>query len=365
PSPPDARVPRPREPARRAYRGGVIRIATIGTSVITETFADAVAAAGADGSIAITAVTSRDAAKARALADRLGIPTATADLDGLLRDKQVDAVYIASPNGAHAAQARAAIARGVHVFVEKPATTASAQWEELVAQARDAGVVLFEGLRTVYDPGFAAIREVLPELGVLRRASFSYCQRSARYDRVLAGETPAIFDPALGGGALWDLGVYPISAMVALFGEPDAVTAVSTRIVTGVDGAGTALLAYPGIGAYPAVQPGSNAPATSDTRGMIGEVTYSKITRSDVPSEIQGELGTLEIDHIAQPRRLVLTMLDGARREITIDAADNNMRYEVSRFAELVGGADPAPDQRRTAGVLRVIERIRADGVTV
>jgi len=324
----------------------VIRIATIGTSVITETFADAVLAAGADGSIAITAVTSRDAAKARAFADRIGVATSTDDLDALLHSGAVDAVYIASPNGAHAAQARTAIAAGAHVFVEKPATTASAEWDELVAAARDAGVVVFEGVRNVYDPGFAVIREVLPELGTLRRAAFSYCQRSARYDLVLAGETPAIFDPALGGGALWDLGVYPISAMVALFGEPDAVAAVSPRIATGVEGAGTALLAYPG-------------PAGD---GMIGEVTYSKITRSDVPSEIQGELGTLEIDHIAQPRHLVLTTLDGTRRDIAIDAAANNMRYEVSRFVELVRGADPAADQARTAGVLRVVEAIRADG---
>lgn len=329
----------------------MIRIATIGTSVITETFADAVAAAEVGEGIAITAVTSRDAAKARAFADRIGLTTANAtdDLDDLLRSGAVDAVYIASPNGAHAAQARTAIAAGLHVFVEKPATTASAEWDELVAAARAAGVVVFEGMRNVYDPGFAAVRDVLPELGTLRRASFSYCQRSARYDRVLAGETPAIFDPALGGGALWDLGVYPISAMVALFGEPDAVAAVSPRIATGVEGAGTALLAYPG--------------AAGD--GMIGEVTYSKITRSDVPSEIQGELGTLEIDHIAQPRHLVLTTIDGARREIPIDAAANNMRYEVERFAALVAGADPAADQARTAGVLRVIERIRADGILV
>lgn len=318
----------------------MIRIATIGTSVITEHFIDAVAQAGADGSLAVTAVTSRTADRARAFADRTGVAVASDDLAGLIAAGEIDAVYVGSPNGAHAEQAHAAIAAGAHVFVEKPATPTSAQWAELVAAARAAGVVVFEGQRNVYDPGFAAVRSLLPQLGVLRRAAFAYCQRSARYDLVLAGETPNIFDPALGGGALMDLGVYPLSAMIALFGEPAEVTAVAARIATGVDGAGTALLAYP---------------------GMVGEVTFSKITRSDVPSQIEGELGSLEIDHIAQPRHLRLTLLDGTVTEHTVDAAANNMRYEATRFAELVGGADATADQDRTFGVLRTLERIREE----
>jgi len=320
----------------------VIRIATIGTSVITERFVEAVAAAGETRDIRVEAVTSRDAARARAFADRVGVAGATDDLDGLILDGAVDAVYIGSPNGAHAGQARAAIAAGAHVFVEKPATETAAEWDELVAEARAAGVVLFEGMRNVYDPGLVAVRELLPRLGVLRRAAFAYCQRSARYDLVLAGETPNIFDPALGGGALMDLGVYPLSAMIALFGEPADVVAVSARIATGVEGLGTALLSYD---------------------GMVGEVTFSKITRSDVPSEIEGELGSLEIDHIAQPRHLKLTLLDGTVIEQRVEAAENNMRYEVERFADLVAGAaDADPDQQRTAAVLRTLESIKADG---
>ncbi len=318
----------------------MIRIATIGTSVITEHFIDAVRQAGADGSVAVTAVTSRTLDRARAFAEKTGVATASDDLPGLIAAGEVDAVYVGSPNGAHAAQTRDAIAAGAHVFVEKPATPTSDEWTEIVTAARDAGVVVFEGQRNVYDPGFSAVRELLPQLGVLRRAAFAYCQRSARYDLVLAGETPNIFDPALDGGALMDLGVYPLSAMIALFGEPSEVTAVAARVATGVDGTGTALLSYP---------------------GMVGEVTFSKITRSDVPSEIEGELGSLEIDHIAQPRHLRLTLLDGTVTEHAIDAAANNMRYEVTRFAELIGGADAAPDQDRTAGVLRTLERIRAD----
>ena len=324
---------------------GVITLATIGTSTITERFADAVAQTPG---IHIGVAHSRDLARARAFAARIGAPEASDDLDALLASGRVDAVYVGSPNGLHAEQSRAAIRGGVHVFVEKPAAPTAAEWDGLVAEAHEHGVVLFEGMRNAYDPGLLALRDLLPEVGVLRRASFAYCQRSARYDLVLAGETPNIFDRALAGGALLDLGVYPLSAAIALFGEPDRVTALHVPIATGVDGSGSALLGY---------------------GGFVVEVSYSKITASALPSEIQGEGGTITIDHIAQPRHLVLTRLDGTVIEAVVDAAENNMLYEVARFVELVEGAGAAAseaadiaaeDQARTAAVLRTVDRIRA-----
>lgn len=307
----------------------VITLATIGTSTITERFADAVARTPG---IHIAAAYSRDPERAAAFAARIGAPDSSDDLDAVLGE--VDAVYIGTPNGAHAEQARAAIRHGVHVFVEKPAVTTAAEWDDLVAEARARGVVLFEGMRNAYDPGLAELRRMLPEIGAVRLVSFSYCQRSARYDLVLAGETPNIFDPALAGGALRDLGVYPLSALVELFGPPRTIGARPVPIATGVDGAGTALLGYD---------------------GFVAEVTYSKITASARPSEIQGERGSIQIDHIAQPRLLTVVGLDGSRREVAVDGAENNMVYEVARFVELVGGADPAADQERTAAVLRIV----------
>ncbi len=198
----------------------MIRLATIGTSTITEKFADAVAQTPG---IRIDVVFSRDADRGRAFADRLGIDRVSTDLDALLSTGEVDAVYVGSPNGAHAAQAAAAIAAGVHVFLEKPATPTADEFARLVDDARDRGVVVFEGMRNVYDPGMSRLRELLPRVGAVRLVSFGQSQRSARYDLVLAGETPNIFDPALAGGALFDLGVYPLSAAIELFGAPSRV----------------------------------------------------------------------------------------------------------------------------------------------
>lgn len=324
--------------AGMAYRGDVIRLATIGTSTITERFADA--AARTDG-IEVAAVFSRSRDRAAAFAARIAPAAEPADdLDALLASGRIDAVYVGSPNGAHAAQARAAIAAGVHVFLEKPATPTAVEFADLVAAARAAGVVVFEGMRNVYDPGMQTVRDLLGEIGQVRLVSFAQCQRSARYDLVLAGQTPNIFDPALAGGALTDLGVYPLSAAVDLFGAPGAVTGALVPIATGADGAGAAVLAYPGFAA---------------------QIAFSKIGISGRPSEIQGETGTLTIDEITQPRRVALTRLDGTTDERVIDADANNMVYEVERFARLIRGeADAAADQDRTLAVLGIIDRLRA-----
>lgn len=315
----------------------MIRLATIGTSTIVERFVEAV---GRVDGIRVDVATSRDLARGRAFAESNGIPEATDDLAALAASGRIDAVYVGSPNGAHAAQARAAIEAGLHVFLEKPATPTSAEFAELIETAAARGVVVFEGMRNVYDPGFDKVRELLPRVGTVRRVSFALCQRSARYDLVLRGETPNIFDPALSGGALFDLGVYPLSAAVALFGAPAEVLASTVTIATGADGAGTALLTYP---------------------GFVADIGFSKITASTRPSEVQGELGTLTIDRITDPRTVSFTPLRGDAEEHRIDGDDNNMTYEVARFAALVrGDDDPAADQQRTLAVLRAVEAIRA-----
>ena len=314
----------------------MINIAVIGTSTISTRFIEAVRMAGG---LTVTTVFSRDPARAVAFAEKQGVPQTCSEFADLLAS-DIDAVYVGSPNGAHGEQVAAAIDAGKHVFAEKPVVPTAAEFAGLCERAVTRGVVLFEGMRNVYDPGFAALRDLLPQVGVLRRAAFSYCQRSARYDLVLAGERVNIFDPALAGGALLDLGVYSIAAMVDLFGEPESVASMSVPIPGGADGSGVALLRYP---------------------GFIGEVEYSKISRSDRPSEIQGETATLAIDRIEQPRKLTLTGLDGSVEVYAPEGAENNMVYEVRRFADLIAGQDVATsDNARTAATLRVVDAITA-----
>lgn len=314
----------------------MVRVATIGGGPIVRTF---VAALAETPGIELAGTYSRDPERAAALAAEFGATASWSSLAALLASDEVDAVYIASPNSVHYGQALAVVAAGKHVLVEKPATPTAAEFTTLLAAAADRGVVVFEGMRNAYDPGTAKVRELLGELGPIRRVSFSYCQRSARYDQVLAGERVNIFDPELAGGALLDLGVYCVSALIDLFGAPDRVLGLPVPIRSGVDGAGVALAAYP---------------------GFVADLSYSKITASGRPSEIQGEAATLTIDHITAPRRLEVRTLAGEVREHVIDLPAANLRYELARFCDLVAGrGTPEPDHDRTLATLRVIDALR------
>lgn len=315
----------------------MIRLATIGTSTITRHFARAVDLA--DG-IQIGCVYSRDPDRARALAGELGVSATASDLPQLLTSPDIDAVYIASPNSAHGAQALAAVEAGKHVLVEKPAVTSAAEWSDLVASATRSGVVLLEAIRNEYDPGMTVVRDCLRRVGAIRRVSLRYQKRSARYDLVLAGERVNMFDPAMAGGALMDLGVYCAHALVALFGPPPRVLAAAVPVSSGVDGAGAALAVYP---------------------GFVADLSYSKITTSVLPSEIQGEQATLVIDHIASPRSLTLQLGDGTSEELTLPGPQHGLVDEVRRFVHLVeSGDDPAQDHARTHQTLQVLDAIRA-----
>lgn len=319
-----------------------IRLATTGTSVITSAFVDAVSKV--DG-IRLEAVYSRDAGRAAAKADELGASWSSDSYDDVLASPLIDAVYVASPNSAHHEQALRAIAAGKHVIVEKPAVPTVAEWVELVEAARAADVVLLEAMRTEYDPGIELVRSLLPELGVLRTASLRYQKQSSRYALVLAGEQVNMFDPALAGGALNDLGVYCLHAMVTLFGVPDGVAAASVGVASGVDGAGTVLAHYP---------------------GFIVDLSYSKISSTEIPSEVQGEAATLVIDDIAAPRTVEVVRPDGTRVLHELDKAPNSLVPEVARFVQLISsGGDAGIDQRMTEETLRLVEEVRRVAPTV
>ena len=312
----------------------MIRIGIVGTSSISERLADAVAVV--EG-VEVGRVASRDAARAREFADRVGAAGVAQGLEGLLGAGDVDAVYIASPNSVHAEQVRMAVDAGIPVLVEKPATLSVEEWDDLVRHARERGVVLLEAMRTAYDPGIRAIQDLLPRLGRVRRVSFRYEKRSARYDHVLAGEQTNILDPALGGSALRDLGVYPLHALVLLFGEPREILGTRIGIASRTDGLGSAIAEYD---------------------GFVADVAWSKITDTSLPSEIQGEEASLSIDAIDAPRRLVLTPRGGTPEVIDVAAPDNPMVGEVERFRDAVHGADISADQHRTASTLRLVDAL-------
>jgi scyllo-inositol 2-dehydrogenase (NADP+) len=290
----------------------MIRFGIIGTNWITEDFIRS--AREAEG-FALTAVFSRSEENARPYAAKHGIPHVYTDFDSFANSPELDAVYIASPNFLHAEQAIRCMNSGKHVLCEKPIASNAREVEQMIAAARDNGVVLMEAMKSTFTPTFLAIRDNVHRIGPVRRFFASYCQYSSRYDEYLKGNVLNAFKPELSNGALMDLGVYCLYPLVVLFGEPDRVQASAYLLETGVDGQGSILLQY---------------------GQMDAVVHYSKITDSYASAEIQGEKGTIVFEKISRPDKAELRLRGGEIVDLTMPQSENSMMYEVQEFIALI-----------------------------
>ncbi len=189
---------------------------------------------------ALQAVGSRREESARAFADEFGIPNVHASYEDLVADPEVDAIYIATPHPFHAEQALLALDAGKHVLVEKPFTLNQPEAEAVARRARERGLVVLEAMWTRFLPHMIRIREVIASgaIGDVRSLIADHTQDLP--------DDPAhrINDLALGGGALLDLGIYPISFANDLFGTPDTVQATATFKSTGADATVATLFGY-------------------------------------------------------------------------------------------------------------------------
>ena len=186
------------------------------------------------------AVGSRHMDSANRFADRLNIPNRHASYEALVADPDVDVVYVATPHPMHHANALLALRAGKPVLVEKAFTMNAAEAEELVATARAEGLFLMEAMWTRFLPHVAEIRRLLAEgaLGEVVTVTADHGQWFAQ-DRDFR-----LFAPELGGGALLDLGVYPVSFASMVLGKPDRIVTLVDPAFTGVDGQTSMLFVY-------------------------------------------------------------------------------------------------------------------------
>lgn len=303
----------------------MLRFGIIGTNVISDAFVGACQAT--DGRARAVGVHSRRQATADAFAARHGLDTATDDLDALF--EAVDAVYIASPVGAHHAQALAAIAAGRHVLVEKTMGADAGQVVAIVEAAEDAGVIALEAVRNVHTPMHRLIRDTLPELGELRYARLEKLQYSSRYDAFRGGEVLNAFDPSLGNSALADIGVYCLQPALDLFGAPRNVGGASVFLANGFEAGGSIYL---------------------DHGSLVVDLAWSKIAAGLGPSVITGEDGSLSLDDPADVTRIVLHPRKGEPQVLWEGPPGPpmaTMHYEINDFCHLVDAG--AMDQRWSA----------------
>lgn len=287
-----------------------VKLGIVGTNFVSDWMVEA---SKECRGVVVNAIYSRDAKSGKAFAERHGIENYYTDYYAMLRD--VDAVYIASPNYAHCEQAVAAMQRGRDVLCEKMMAASYGQALRMRACADKNEVILLEAMRTDFDPSFAAIREGVKRIGRIRRAHLEYCQYSSRYDKFKEGEVLNAFNPEIGNSALADIGIYPLHTAMMLFGKPKGIKASSTFLDNGFEGMGHITLEY---------------------EGMLCEITYSKITDSATPSVIEGEEGSLIIDRINGARRIILRTRDGVSEDIPFDYRPDNMVYELQAFIDML-----------------------------
>lgn len=290
----------------------MVRFGIIGTNKITEQLLEA---ARQQEHFQLTAVYSRTEERAREFASKYGAEHIFTDLNQMAASDALDAVYIASPNSFHKDYAIACMNGGKHVLCEKPIASNSAELTEMIDAARRNGVLLMEAMKSTLMPGFQAIRDNLDKLGAIRRYTGSYCQYSSRYDTYKQGTVLNAFNPVFSNGAMMDIGIYCIYPLVACFGKPNAVKATGVLLESGVDGEGSIIMSYD---------------------GMEAVVTYSKITSSNLPSEIQGENGNLLIDRISEPGTVRIEYRDGRSEELSEPDRKPTMFYELDHFITLV-----------------------------
>ena len=228
----------------------------------------------------IAAVGSRSQDSADAFAATHGIPNAHASYEALVADPSVDAVYVATPHPFHAEHAKLVLNAGKHVLVEKPFTLNAAEAREVVALAESRGLVVLEAMWTRWLPHMIRLREIIAAgtLGDIRTVIADHNQK------ISDDPKHRLNDPDLGGGALLDLGIYPVSLAWDILGAPASITAISSPTATGVDRQTAILLGYEGgrqavlHTALDTLGPNTAAIIGTDARVEIDAVWYSPTT---------------------------------------------------------------------------------------
>jgi predicted dehydrogenase len=184
------------------------------------------------------AVASRSAARAQEFAARHGLARAYGSYAEILTDPEIDVLYVATPHAQHHAFALAALRAGKALLVEKSFTATTAGAAEVIDLARGTGIFVMEAMWTRFQPAVVALRELVAD-GAIGEV------RSVQADLGVAREyepTDRLFDLALGGGALLDLGVYVVSFAQMLLGTPERVVAAGSLFPSGVDAEASLLL---------------------------------------------------------------------------------------------------------------------------
>ena len=292
----------------------MLKLGIIGTGAISHHFIEA---AHTSQELQLVAVYSRKLTTAQQFASSYTNVCLFDKLEDFFQS-EFDVVYIASPNSLHFTQAKAALSADKHVILEKPAVTQPQEWQDLVETAQENQCFIFEAARNYHEDAFATIKDFLADKQVLG-ADFNYAKFSSKMPDLLSGKTPNVFSDRFAGGALMDLGIYPIYAAVRLFGKALDATYQAQKLDNSIDLNGDGMLYYPNYQVH---------------------IKAGKNITSNLPCEIYTTDGTLTLNTIEHVQAATFTDHQGNEVQLPIQQAPHTMTEEVATFANMIKQPD-------------------------
>jgi len=288
----------------------------------------------------LRAVASRTQERAEVFGDTHGIPVRYGDYEAMAADPAIDIIYIATPHSRHCADTLLCLRHGKHVLCEKPLAVNAIQVDRMFAAAEDHGCFLMEALWTAFFPAMLDVIGHLQQgrIGTPRlvSADFSY--------RATLGPESRLFNPALAGGALLDIGVYTVALADLVFGEePQAIHSAWTPAPTGVDESAAMILEYGG--------------------GRRAVLSTSLAFDAPQEARICGDCGTITLPHgFSQPDTYILES-GGGRESFTFPREGFGYHLEARAVTEAVRSGQQAHasvSPARSRRIARTLDRIRA-----
>ncbi|MEZ3155355.1 Gfo/Idh/MocA family oxidoreductase [Microbacterium sp. BWR-S6Y] len=308
----------------------------LATGGIAHAFTSDLRTAGLD----VTAVGSRSLDSARAFAAQYDIPHAHGSYEELVADPDVDIVYIATPHPSHVDNALLTLEHGKHVLVEKPFTLNAPEAAAIRDKAAEKGLLAMEAMWTRYLPHMVRIREILAAgtLGEIRLVSADHTQK------ISTDPTHRLNDLALGGGALLDLGIYPISFAVDVLGLPERISALARLSDADSDAEVATMFVHAG--------------------GAMSTTVSSSRAAGATSAQIVGTEARIEVDRVwySPTSFRVITPDEKVAEEYTSKVEGRGMQFQALAAERLVADGAISSDVLpidETVAIMGVLDEVR------
>jgi predicted dehydrogenase len=316
----------------------VINYGIIATGGIAHRFAESlVVTPGA----ALAAVASRTQATADAFGNAWGATRRYSSYAHLFDDPSVDVVYVATPHHLHHQLTLDALHAGKHVLVEKPITLNAAQAEAIFRLARSKKLAVVEAVWMRFIPAIVALRTMIADgvIGDIKLITADFCF-NLPYD-----PTHRLYDPAVGGGALLDLGIYPLSFATMFLGMPDTAQSMTSLTALGVDHTDVFQLGW--------------------NSGARAQLSCSLQLNREMQARISGSQGWIHVPTLFLAPDRFTVHLDGAEpQEHLIPHLSNGYVHEIEAMNTAIrSGAFETPQQttNETLQLMRLMDRFRTE----